>query len=96
MIECLEQLYFIKFYQKLGDTQAETVHKIHRLSAILQRGSLKSLIRFKDGRILADSDQLSGRPSTNRNADVIDKVWIFIMEDRHLTLWEIADEVGIS
>ncbi|XP_021935815.1 uncharacterized protein LOC110837702 [Zootermopsis nevadensis] len=40
----------------------------------------------------ADSDQRSGRPSTSRNADVIDKVRTLIMEDRHLTIPEIADE----
>jgi hypothetical protein len=27
---------------------------------------------FKDGRTLADSDQRSGRPSTSRNANVIE------------------------
>ncbi|XP_021932642.1 uncharacterized protein LOC110836105 [Zootermopsis nevadensis] len=44
----------------------------------------------------ADSDQRSGRPSTSRNADVIDKVRTLIMEDRRLTVLEIVDEVGIS
>jgi hypothetical protein len=31
-----------------------------------------------------------------RNADVIEKVRTLIMEARRLTVWEIADEVGIS
>jgi hypothetical protein len=43
----------------------------------------------------ADSEQHSSRLSTNRNADVIDKVRTSITEDCHLTIWEIADEVGI-
>jgi hypothetical protein len=46
---------------------------------------------FKDGCTLADSDHCSGRPSTSWNANVIE-----ILEDRHLTVREIADEVGIS
>jgi hypothetical protein len=45
---------------------------------------------FKDGRMLVDSDQHSGRLSTSRN--VIDKVLILIMEDCRLTIREIADE----
>jgi hypothetical protein len=70
-----------QFCQKLGDTQAETKE-------------LFSL--FKDGQMSADSDQHSGKPSTSRNADVIDKVQTLIMEDHCLTVQEIADEVGLS
>jgi AraC-like DNA-binding protein len=51
---------------------------------------------FKDSRTLADSDQRSGRPSTSWNANVIENVHSLILEDRRLTVREIADEVGIS
>jgi transposase len=51
---------------------------------------------FKDGRTLVDSDQRSRRPSTSRNANVIENVCSLILEDHHLTIQEIADEVGIS
>jgi AraC-like DNA-binding protein len=43
-----------------------------------------------------DSDQYSGRPSTSRNANVIENVRSLILEDRHLTVHEISDKVGIS
>jgi hypothetical protein len=52
--------------------------------------------RFKDGHTLVDSDQRSGRPSTSWNANVIENVHSLILEDRRLTVREIADEVGIS
>jgi histone-lysine N-methyltransferase SETMAR len=52
--------------------------------------------RFKGGRTLADGDQHSGRPSTSRNANVIMNVCSLILEDRCLTVREIADKVGIS
>jgi hypothetical protein len=52
--------------------------------------------RFKDGCMSADSDQRSRRPSTSRNADVINKVQTLIMEDRLLIVREVADAVGIS
>jgi hypothetical protein len=77
----LEQRYCIKFCQKFGDTQEETKEWFNS---------------FKDGCMLADSDQRSGRPSTSQNADVIDKVRTIIMEDHRLTIRESADEVGIS
>jgi AraC-like DNA-binding protein len=51
---------------------------------------------FKDGHTLANSDQCSGRPSTSRNANVIENVHSLILEDCRLTIREIADEVGIS
>jgi hypothetical protein len=81
MTECLEQQYCIKFCQKLWDTQAETKEWFNH---------------FRDGCMSADSDQRSRRPSTSQNADVIDKVLTLIMEDCYLTIWEIADGVGIS
>ncbi|PNF15453.1 hypothetical protein B7P43_G17762, partial [Cryptotermes secundus] len=43
-----------------------------------------------------DSDQRSRTSSASQNADVIEKVRTLIMEDCHLTIWEVADEVGIS
>jgi hypothetical protein len=52
--------------------------------------------RFKDGHMLADSDQRSRRPSTSRNVYVVDKIWTSIMEEYRLTAWGIVDEVGIS
>jgi AraC-like DNA-binding protein len=51
---------------------------------------------FKDGHTLADIDQRSGRSSTSLNANVIENVRSLILEDRRLTIREIADEVGIS
>ena len=47
-------------------------------------------------RISADSDQRSRTSSASQNADVVEKVRTLIKEDCHLTIWEVADEVGIS
>ena len=43
-----------------------------------------------------ESEARSGRPSTSRNEDVIEKVHQIVMEDRRLTLREIVEEVEIS
>ena len=42
-----------------------------------------------------ESKARSGGPSTSRNEEVIEKVRQIVMEDRHLTLREIVEEVGI-
>ncbi|PNF33352.1 hypothetical protein B7P43_G05686 [Cryptotermes secundus] len=99
MAERLEQRYCITFCQKLGDNQAETVRKIQQAFGDDAMGvtQIKEWFnRFKHGRMSADSEQRSGRPSTSRNADVIEKVRTLILEDRRLAIREVADEVGIS
>ncbi|PNF20111.1 hypothetical protein B7P43_G04786 [Cryptotermes secundus] len=99
MCYTLEQRYCIKFCQKLGDTQAETVSKIQQAFGDDAMGvtQIKDWFnRFKHGRMSMDSEQRSGRPSTSRNANVIEKVRTLIMEDRRLTIRQVADEVGIS
>jgi histone-lysine N-methyltransferase SETMAR len=52
--------------------------------------------RFKDGRTSVESDARSGRHSTSRNNELIDKVRTLVMQDRRVTFRELAVEVGIS
>jgi len=52
--------------------------------------------RFKNGRTSVESEQRSGRPQTARNAAVVERVKNLVRGDRHLTVREIAEEVGIS
>ena len=95
----MEQRYCIKFCQKLGDTQTETIHKIQLAfgDEAMSATQIKEWFnRFKNGRTSVESDQRSGRPSTSRNPHVIEKVSNLIMSDRRLTIREIEEEVGIS
>jgi transposase len=99
MTERVEQRYCIKFCQKLGDSKVDTIRKIQQAFGDDAMGATQIkewFNRFKDGRTLADSDQHSGRPSTSRNANIIENVRSLILEDRRLTVREIANEVGIS
>jgi response regulator of citrate/malate metabolism len=84
----------MKFCQKLGDYKAETIRKIQQAVGATQVKEWFN--RLKDGCTLAVSDQRSWRPSTSWNANVIENVRSLILEDRHLTVREIADKVGIS
>jgi hypothetical protein len=59
MTERVEQRYCIKFYQKLGDSKAETIQKIQQAFGDDAMGAMHIkdwFNRFKDGRTLADSD----------------------------------------
>ncbi|PNF35991.1 hypothetical protein B7P43_G02294 [Cryptotermes secundus] len=75
MTERLEQRYCIKFCQKFGDTQAETIRKIQQAFGDDAMGvtQIKEWFnRFIDGCMSSDGDLRSGRQSTSRNADVIE------------------------
>jgi len=52
--------------------------------------------RFKDGSTSVDSEPRHSRPSTSRNDNVINQVQTLVMQDRHITVRELADEVGVS
>ncbi|XP_037504875.1 protein GVQW3-like [Rhipicephalus sanguineus] len=99
MTERLEQRYCIKFCQKLGDSQVETIGNIKTAFGddAMSRTQIKEWYnRFKDGRTSVESEPRSGRPSTCRNDQVIAEVNAVVMRDRRVTIREIAEEVGIS
>ena len=99
MTERIEQRYCIKFCQKLGDTQVETIRKIQQAfgNEALSPTRIKQWFkRFKDGRASVESDPRLRRPSTSRKEEVMDQVREKVLEDRHLTVQEIVAEVGIS
>jgi len=99
MTERLEQRYCIKFCQKLGDTQVETIRKIQQAFG----DEAMSITRvkewyscFKDGSTSVDSEPRHSRLSTSRNDNVINQVRTLVMQDRRITVRELADEVGVS
>jgi len=99
MTEGLEQRYCIKFCQKLDDSQVETIRKIQRVFGDDAMGTTQIkgwYNRFKDCRTSVDSDARSGRPSTSRNDELIDQVRTLVMQDHRVTVWELAEEVGIN
>ena len=51
--------------------------------------------RFKGGRIFVDSDSCSGRPSTTKKLDNIERVRLAIEGDRRLTVRELQNDLGI-
>ena len=51
---------------------------------------------FKVGRMSVGEDPRPGQPSTLTNDDHVERVRAVIRGNRHLTVWEVADKVGIS
>ena len=51
--------------------------------------------RFKGGRTSVDSDSRSGRPSTTKTLDNIERVRLAIEGDRRLTVRELENDIGI-
>jgi hypothetical protein len=51
---------------------------------------------FKAGRVSAEDDKCSGRPSTRKMTENVEKFQELIHEDRHRTILELADTVGIN
>ena len=99
MTERLEQRYCIKFCQKLVDRQVETIRTIQRIFSDDAMGitQLKEWYnRSKDGSTSVESDARSGWPSTSRNEELIDHGRTLVMQDRRVTVRELAEEVGIS
>ena len=99
MTEKIEQRYCIKFCQKLGDNQVETIQKIQQAfgNDALSPTQIKLWFKcFKDGRAFIESDHRSWRSSTSRNNEVMDQVHEKVLKDRCITIQEIAGEVGIS
>ena len=99
MTERLKQQYYIKFCQKLGNSQVETIPNIQRVfgddaTCITQIKEWYN--RLRDGRTSVESDARSGRPSTSRNDKLINQVRALVMQDRRVTVRVLAEEVGIS
>ncbi|XP_068229399.1 protein GVQW3-like [Palaemon carinicauda] len=99
LTERLEQQYCIKFCHKLGDRKVETIQKTQRVFSDDALGitQVKEWYdRFKDSHITVKSEPCSGWPSTCRIDQVIAKVIAFVMQDRCVTIREVAEEVCIS
>ena len=52
--------------------------------------------RFQEGREEVEDDERPGRPSTSTTDENVEKVKEMIMNDRRITIREVANEVGIS
>ena len=94
-----EQHVCVKFCFKLGKTSTETwkmLQQAFRDECISRTQCFEWYIHFKTGRTSIAEDPRSGRPSTSTDSVHIDAVRHLILQNRRLTIREIAEYVCIS
>ena len=98
MTEKQDQRICIKFYFQLGKTSSETIQMMQKAfgNECMSKTQIKVWCnRFKGGRTSLDSDSHSGRPSTTKTLDNIERVRHAIEGDRRLTVRELKNDLGI-
>ena len=94
-----EQRVCVKFCFKLGKTATETwkmLQQAFRDECMSRTQCFEWYSRFKTRRTSIDGDSRSGRLSTSTDDVHIDTVLHLILQNRRLTIREIAEDVGIS
>jgi len=94
-----EQHANIKFMCRLGKSASETLsalQQVHGDTALKKSAFYDWFSQFKNGQEKLEDDQCSGRSSTSRTAEMIEKVRQLIQCDRRMTIVELEQEVGIS
>ena len=89
----------IKFLVKLGWKGTEIIQAlqtVYKDNAPKKTCVYKWIERFRDGREAVEDNEGRGRPTTSKNNEKIDFVWNLVKEDGRLTVYQIAETVGIS
>ena len=98
MTEKQDQRICIKFCFQLKKTISETIQMMQKAfgNECMSKIWIKEWYnRFKGGRTSVDSDSRSGRPSTTKTLDNIERVRLEIEGDRRLTVCELENYLGI-
>ena len=98
MTEKQDQRICIKFCFQLGKTSSKTIQMMQKDfgNECMSKTQIKEWYnRFKGGRTSVDSDSRSGRTSTTKTLDNIERVRLAIEGDRQLTLRELENDLGI-
>ena len=98
MTEKQDQRICIKFCFQLGKTSSGTIQMMQMAfgnECMSKTGIKEWYNRFKRGRTSVDSDSRSGRPSTTKTLDNIERVRLAIEQDRRMTVWELEEDLGI-
>ena len=94
-----EQRINLKFLVKLGKTPSESLGMLQEVygdETMSRSRVFEWHKRFKDGREDVEDDSRSGRPSTSRTDDNVERVKQVVRADRRMTVRMIASELGIN
>ena len=84
---------------KLGKTPSESftmLQQVYGEEMMSHACAFEWHKRFKEGREEVEDDPRSGKPSTSRTADNIERVKQMVRADRRLTVRMIAEELSIN
>jgi transposase len=85
----IEQRAAIKFCFKLGQSASEIyelLQKAYGSDSLSRSMTFEWFKLFRESRESLEDDERSGRPTTSRNEQTIEKVCQLIMQDHHITL----------
>jgi len=95
----MEQRVNIKFCYKLGKTAMEThgmLVQVYGTEAVSRKCVYNWFKCFHDGKETTEDEPCSGRPSTSRTPDMIERVQEMLAKDQRVTLRLMVEELGIS
>lgn len=94
-----EQRAAVKFCFLLGKKASETVQMLktaYKDDAMCQAQVYSWFTRFKNGEMSIDDQLRSGRPSTSRTDENVQKINELVREDRRRTIEELEELSGVS
>ena len=95
----MEQRANIKFCYTLGKSAMETREMLVQMygrEAVSRKCVYERFKRFRERKETTEDEPRSGRPSTSRSPEMIEKVRQMLAQDRRLTLRLVVEELGIS
>ena len=95
----VEQRIKLKFHVHLGKTPTEVLKLLQEVygNDTMSRTRLFEWHgRFREGREEVEDDHRSGRPSTSRTDENVERVRQKVRSDRRLTVRMIADDLGMN
>ena len=95
----LEQRINLKFFVRLGKTPSEALKVLQEFygdDTMSRTRFFEWCRRFKEEREEVEDDHRSGRPSTSRRDENVERVRQKVRSDRRLTVRMITDELGMN
>ena len=95
----VEQRINLKFFVRLGKTPTEAqklLREVYGNDTLSRTRLFEWHRRSREGREEVEDDHRSGRPSTSRTDENVERVGQKVRSDRRLTVRMIADELGIT
>ena len=89
-------LKFLVRHEKTSTESLKLLQEVYGDDTMSRTCTFESHRRFKEGREEVEDDHRSGRPSTSRTDENVERLRQKVWSDRRLTVRMIADELGMN